>query len=264
MQLLGKNVLPSLEEEILSNPHLSSLTFYLYSDKDNLPCFYYLKGIKRVLEKYHIPYVESFYDKALSVEQNLNNFKTESKNRFVVLARPLGIKEESLFVESIDPNFDPDRMTTFNQGRLFKGDLDYLPATCQSVRRILDFYQIDLENKKCLILGRSITVGLPLLELVNKKNGLPVLAHSKISPSLLALEALESDVVFLATGHSGLIPRTSFTEEHTIIDCGFSKNGGDLGFVPEEGEVKAYTPVPNGVGTLTSYCLILNALASLK
>lgn len=262
--LSGKELRPVLKERILNDENYHSLCFYLYSDKDNIPCFYYLKGIKRVLDDLSIPYQEGFYDKSLSVEDNLNRFKEENKGKQVILARPLGIKDEKRFIDVIDPDFDPDMMSDRNKGKLYSGDLDYLPATIQSVKAILEYYGISLEGKKCLVLGRSNTVGLPVFELVNRCNGLALLAHSRIPASLLKQEAMSSDILFLCTGKEGLLLRDTFNPRQIVIDCGFSKSGGDLGFVPEEGELLAYTPVPGGVGVLTSYCLVLNSLMLMR
>lgn len=262
--LSGTSLRPILKERILQDKNYKNLHFYLYSDKDNIPCFYYLKGIKKVLDELIIPYDEGFYDKEKSVSQNLETFKEELQNKQVILARPLGIKEEKQFIDVIPSHFDPDMMSDVNKGKLYSGDIHYLPATSLSVKEIIDNYKIDLEGKKCLILGRSNTVGLPVFELVNKYNGLATLAHSKIPSSLIQKEAMESEVIFLCTGKEGLIERESFNENQIIIDCGFSKNGGDLGFIPEENEFSAYTPVPGGVGALTSYCLVLNSLMLLN
>ncbi len=258
--LSGKEVKPSLLALACSDSNLPKLSFYLYSDKDSLPSFYYLKGIKKILTELNIPFTEGFLDKNDKEENNLARFKEEEKGKYVIVARPLGISYEDKFLSLIDPSYDPDMMTTINKGKLYSGDLNYLPATAKSVKEILKFFKLDIASKKCLVLGRSLTVGLPLAELINKGNGLLVLAHSKVSSIMLNKEAKEADFIFLATGKPSLISRESFNPQQVVIDCGFSKGGGDLGFVPNDDELSSYTPVPGGVGVLTSICLILNAL----
>lgn len=258
----------ALKEQLLtslkSDKDLSRLSFYLFSDSHNQACFYYLKGIKKVLDSLAIPYTEAFLDPALSEADNLVRFQKGISSHQVILARPLGVKNEEAFVKSIPAGQDPDGMSDVNRGKLYSGNLDYLPATAQSVRYLLDTYQISLAGRKCLVVGRSLTVGLPLAELVNRKDGLLTLAHSKVAPELLAKEAKESSVIFLASGHPGLIPRSALTPETTVLDCGFSAGGGDLGFIPNPDELKAYTPVPGGVGALTSLFLVKNALTLVK
>lgn len=262
--LSGKELKESLKEEILKDENRTNLSFYLYSSKENKPSYYYLKGIKKLLDSLSIPYIEGFLDKEKTEEENLLAFQKESQGKMVILARPLLVEYENKFVSLIKPEYDPDMMSFENRGRLYSGDLDYLPATARSVKTILDNYNIDLVGKRCLIIGRSNTVGLPVFELVNRYNGLPVLVHSKVNPAVVNLEAVESDVLFLCTGKSGLIKREYLRDDQIVIDCGFNPEGGDLGFVPEDGELFAYTPVPGGVGVLTSYCLILNALTLMK
>ena len=262
--LLTKPLKENLISELKANPNLTKLSFYLYSDKDNLACFYYLKGIKKLLEFLSIPYFEGFLDRKLTKEENLSTFKEESHEKFVILARPLSISYEEDFISSINPDYDPDMMSLLNKGKLYSGDLGYLPATAQSVKHIIDSYSLSLKGKKCLVVGRSLTVGLPVMELINRYDGLVTLAHSKVDSQIFSLEAIESDFIFLCSGKSGLIPREFFSPEQTIIDCGFSANGGDLGFVPSDNELSAYTPVPGGVGVLTSCFLIKNALLLLE
>lgn len=265
MQILsGKDLKEKVKEEILKDADLKKLSFYLYSDEENKPSFYYLKGIKKLLDSLSIPYTEGFIDKNKTKEENLNEFKKQIEGKMVILARPLLVDYEGEFIKLIPADYDPDMMSDINRGKLYSGDINYLPATARSVKIILDSYNINLKGKRCLILGRSNTVGLPVFELVNKYDGLPVLVHSKINPDLITVEALESDYIFLCSGKSGIIKRQYYISEHTVIDCGFNPDGGDLGFVPTDDELKAYTPVPGGVGVLTSYCLILNALMLIK
>ena len=262
--LSGKDLRESLKEEILKDENLKRLSFYLYSSKENKPSYYYLKGIKKLLDALSIPYTEGFLNKERSREENLKEFREASQGKMIILARPLLVDYENEFIDLIPKKYDPDMMNYENRGRLYSGDLDFLPATARSVKVILDHYGIDLTGKRCLVIGRSNTVGLPVFELVNRYNGLPVLVHSKINSAVLNLESVESDILFLCSGKSGLIRREYLRNDQTIIDCGFNPEGGDLGFVPEEDELSAYTPVPGGVGALTSYCLVLNALTLIE
>ncbi|MFA6861967.1 MAG: hypothetical protein WCR56_06320 [Bacilli bacterium] len=264
MILACKDIKPLLMERAKNDPDLNKLSFYLYSDKDSMPSFFYLKGIKKVLTDLNIPFTEGFLDKKAKPEDNLKAFKEATLGHFVILARPLGIDYENEFLSLIDPKYDPDMMTLINKGKLYSGDLNYLPATASGVREILKYFSLDISGKSCLVVGRSLTVGLPLAELVNQSNGALTLVHSHISPTLMNTYAKNADYIFLATGRPGLIARNSLSKNKVVIDCGYSKGGGDLGFLPEDNELKAYTPVPGGVGVLTSICLVLNALFLLK
>ena len=260
MILFALPIKEKLIEQIKSSDKLKKLSFFLYSNKDDMPSFYYLKGIKRALDEFSIPYVEEFLDLSKSRDENIKIFKNKSKGKMIILARPLKDKYEDDLIPLIDSFFDPDMMSITNIGKLYAGDLNYLPATAKSVKSFIDYYKLDLTNKRCLVIGRSNTVGLPVSMLVQKYNGLVKLVHSKISIENINAEVKNSDYIFLCSGKSNLIDRKLFNSNQVVIDCGFSSNGGDLGFIPEENELKAYTPVPKGIGVLTSYQLIINAL----
>lgn len=264
MILIGEPIKELLRNQIKSNKYLKDLSFFLYSNKEDVASFYYLKGIKKVLDEFNIPFEEDFLEVYKKEEDVINLFKTKSRNKMVILARPLPNNYEEKLIPLIDPNFDPDMMSTYNIGKLYSGDLNYLPATAKSVESIIKYYNLEFEDKKVTIVGRSNTVGLPIFMLINKLNGLCVLTHSKINKYALKKEAKNSEYIILCSGKSGLIRRSSYESYQTVIDCGFSSYGGDLGFVPEEYELKNYTPVPKGVGSLTSYELIINALFLLE
>ena len=263
MILYGDKIKVELKNEILNSKNYKKVHFYLYSNKDDVPSFYYLKGIKRTLDELEIPYDEDFLDLNKSEKENIDIFKKNSKDKMIVLARPLPSDYENKLIPLIDHNFDPDMMSDINKGKLYSGDLRYLPATAQSVLSFIKYYKIDIEDKKVTIVGRSLTVGLPVFMLIQKLNGLAVLVHSKINEFALQKEARNSDIIILASGKSGLIKRSTFSSFQTLIDCGFSGSGCDLGFVPNENEFKDYTPVPKGIGSLTSYELVINALTLL-
>ena len=256
----GKELRPLLAAKIEEELKSKSICFCLYSNKDDFASQAYLRGIKKTLEKFNVPYVEDFVDLTKSKEDNISHFLIASKNKSVLLARPLKVSYEKELIDTIPSQFDPDMLTEINRGKLFGGDLTYLTATSQSVKCLLEYYNIPIEGKKALVLGRSNEVGYPCFQLLNKKNAATTLVHSKVSKETIASYVKEADIIILATGKQGLIDRTDLTGKQIIIDCGFHPNGGDLGFVPDEKEVSAFTPVPGGVGSLTSYCLLLNAL----
>ena len=258
--LSGKDIRPLLIERIEREIPKKDLQFYLFSDREDSSAFYYLRGVKKALERFSIPYEEDFLDRK-DVDASLRRFERKAKESQTILARPLAIDNEKAFLDAIDPDHDPDMTTERNVGRMLLGDMDYLPATAQSVLLILRHYHIELKGKKCLVIGRSRTIGLPLYALVSHENGLIVQVHSRIDPASIKKEARESDVIFLASGKRGLLSKEDLARKPFIIDCGFQDDGkGDLGFVPEEKTISGYTPVPGGVGVLTSYCLVMNAI----
>lgn len=217
----------------------------------------YVRQIERILDSLSLPYLEEIVS-AGKEEISIQKVQDRARTHQVLLARPLGPRE-SEFLSLLDPLHDPDMMTTENIGRLFQGDLDYLPATCKSVGEILSRHGIALEGKKVLIVGRSLTIGLPLFQFFQRKNTMPTIVHSRIRKERIAQACSQSEIVCLCSGAEGLIPRDSYRPCQVVVDCGFHAEGGDLGFIPEEDELFAYTPVPGGIGSLTPYFVVENA-----
>lgn len=258
--LSGKTLKDELIEDIKKDTDLNKLSFYLYSDKDSIPSYYYIKGIKKNLDLFGIPYTERFYNSEISSDENLEILKRESSGKFVILARPLKYTNDAKFISNILPEHDPDMVTSSNVMRVYQGNMNYLPATVQSVKYILEKYNLQLSGKRSLVVGRSATIGKPCSMYLLSLNSTVTIAHSHTTKDQLNDIASKSDYIFLASGKQNLIDRSSFNKKSVVIDCGFSKNGGDLGFIPDENELSAYTPVPGGVGALTSLFLIKNAL----
>lgn len=258
--LSGKQLRPILAEKIKKEIEDAPLCFFLYSNKEDFASQAYLRSIKKMLASFGVPFKEDFIDPEQGEKQNLFHFKEESKGCSILLARPLHVSYESKFLSLINSESDPDMLTEENRGKLFGGDLNYLTATSQSVKYLLEEYQIPLSGKKAVVLGRSTEVGYPCFQLLNKRDCATTLLHSKVDSKTICSFIKEADIIILATGKSNLVPRECFNSNQVLIDCGFNPNGGDLGFIPKEGEFAAYTPVPGGVGSLTSYCLLLNAI----
>ncbi|MFA6624732.1 MAG: hypothetical protein WCS80_03090 [Bacilli bacterium] len=260
MILSGRDLKPGLEEKLNSLLLGKNLSFYIYSDSQNLPAQSYLRGVKKMLDRLSVPYKEGYIDKNKSKEENMKIFMEESKGLYTVIGKPLGVDYEEEYINLLNPLFDPDMVTPINRAHLLEGDLDYLPAIARSVKTIIEGYNIDVTGKKVLIIGRSLSVGLPISRYFISKNALVEIGHSKVPSSKLNEEASQADLIVLASGHQGVIKRESLNKNSIVIDCGYSADGGDLGFVPEENEIKAYTPVPGGTGVLTSLCLLYNAI----
>ncbi len=258
IELLGKPV----KEEVVKNIESyinKGVTFfgYLIFNEKSIEATIYAKQIAKNLDKFNIKYEMISVSTYLEAKQAITK-ANKDKLGMIFLCRPLMVENQEELVEMIDPNKDPDMLTSLNLGKLAKGDLDYLSGTSMACRKIIEFYNINLTNKKVLVLGRSISVGLPICLLVLKKNALLEVVHSKIDGNNISNMAKNADVIILATGKQGLIKKEDLNSTQIIIDCGFHENGsGDLNFIPE---VSMYTPVPRGVGPVTIVCLIENAL----
>ena len=138
-----------------------------------------------------------------------------------------------------------------------------IPCTPLGIINILQEYNIDLESKKVLIIGRSNIVGKPLFYLLLNKNATVTIAHSK-TVNLKSL-TLDSDIIISAIGKPKFITTDMIKQGSIIIDVGISRldNGkisGDIDFENVKEKCKFITPVPGGVGPMTIAMLMKNTL----
>lgn len=155
---------------------------------------------------------------------------------------------------------DIDRMTTASFGMLYTvGGIEYAPITVEAVCRILEFNGIHFHDKRVGIIGRSLRVGRPLAEIVLQMGGTPTIYHSHSDLTFTR----NDDIIVSAIGKPKFLNGGSFREEQVIVDVGINldddgKLCGDVDFSSAAdaiGESGAITPVPGGVGTLTTAIL---------
>lgn len=243
----------------LSDEKKENILFLLVVDPSKEDAVAYCHQIERCLSKVQLKFEEITFDS--SFDMSVFKKKALDSQSSVILARPLPQDFFNEIISILPPENDPDCLGIQNEGKIYKGE-GLLPATAQSVIRLLDFYKIAIQGKRAVIVGRSISVGLPIAMSLMRKNAFVSIAHSKISPEAINRAVSESDIVILASGKKGLVPKDAFRQGQVVIDCGYhaEDNSGDLGFVPDENFFLAYTPVPGGVGPLTISTLIMNAL----
>lgn len=168
-------------------------------------------------------------------------------------------------IDVIDPNKDVDGSHPINIGRFTLGFDSYVPATPAGGIALLDYYGIQLEGKRALVLGRSGIVGRPLAQLFLARNATVTIAHSR-SRDLPGL-VREADIVAAATGKPGLVTGEMLKPGAVVIDFGASvvdgKMTGDVDFESASKVAGAITPVPGGTGPMTNAMLIRNTLKAI-
>lgn len=170
-------------------------------------------------------------------------------------------------LEAIEPVKDADGFTSYNFGRLALGYKPYsIPCTPKGIIRLLDEYNISLEGKNVLIIGRSNIVGKPCALLCQQRNATTTVAHSK-TVNLKAL-AQNSDIIISAVGRSNFITKDFIKKGSIIVDVGINRteNGlsGDVDYKNVFEKVSYITPVPGGVGPMTIAMLMENTLELYK
>jgi len=257
MKLLGKpikqEIVSQLKQRISDGETINP---YIIYNSESFEASEYRKLVSNLLIKLGLE-LKSYDVKSLEDAKEVISEANADKLGSVFFCRPLQFAGENLLFDLIKPSKDADMLSTSNFGKLAKRNINYLSGTARSVSKILDYYNIDVSNKRVLVIGRSISVGMPIALMMIKRNAFVSLSHSHIDADQTRLMAEESDVVVMATGVRGIITPNEVKAKQTIIDCGYLPDGkGDLGFVPD---CKDYTPVPGGVGPATIACLIENA-----
>jgi methylenetetrahydrofolate dehydrogenase (NADP+) / methenyltetrahydrofolate cyclohydrolase len=167
----------------------------------------------------------------------------------------------------IDPLKDIDCMSPENTEKIFSGDREALaPCTPLAVVEILKFYGVDLAGAHIVIVNRSMVLGKPLAMLLLSENATVTICHSK-TKNLSGMTA-NADIVITGTGKAHCFDAGFFSERSIVVDVGINffegKMCGDVDFEPTERIVKAITPVPGGVGAVTSMILLRNVLQAIR
>ena len=184
----------------------------------------------------------------------------------VLLFRPLPktldeVKIKSLLLEEKDV----DCLTSANDAHVFAGDKKgYPPCTPQAVMEILDHYDIDLTGKKVTVVGRSMVVGKPVVMLLLSKNATVTICHTKTKN--LEEECRNADIIVACAGVPKMITSDFVCESQVVIDVGIhvvdDKLCGDVDYDNVSEIVDAITPVPGGVGSVTTTVLLKHTIMS--
>jgi methylenetetrahydrofolate dehydrogenase (NADP+) / methenyltetrahydrofolate cyclohydrolase len=176
----------------------------------------------------------------------------------IILTTPLpGGARLAELAAAIDPAKDVDGANPVSLGRLMTGLPAFAPATAEAVLRLLDHHHVELEGRHAVVVGRSAVVGKPVAHLLLDRNATVTIAHSR-TRDLTAITR-QADVLVVATGRAGLIGRDHVTPGATVIDVGTNAtpDGGLAGDVdPTVADVAALSPVPGGVGPVTTAVLL--------
>jgi methylenetetrahydrofolate dehydrogenase (NADP+)/methenyltetrahydrofolate cyclohydrolase len=176
----------------------------------------------------------------------------------IILTTPLpGGARLAELAAAIDPAKDVDGANPVSLGRLMTGLPAFAPATAEAVLRLLDHHHVELEGRHAVVVGRSAVVGKPVAHLLLDRNATVTIAHSR-TRDLTAITR-QADVLVVAAGRTHLIGRDHVTPGATVIDVGTNAtpDGGLAGDVdPTVADVAALSPVPGGVGPVTTAVLL--------
>lgn len=180
----------------------------------------------------------------------------------VQLPLPKHISEERI-VLAIAPQKDVDAFHPANVGKIMLGNYHFLPCTPAGVMALLQYYDISVEGKHCVVVGRSNIVGKPQALLLLEKNGTVTVCHSRTKN--LAEITKQADILVAAVGRAKFITADMVKEGAVVIDVGINRMAdgklcGDVDFEAVSPKTAAITPVPGGVGPMTITMLLQNTL----
>lgn len=206
---------------------------------------------------------ESVDEKTLIHEIELLNQSDDVDGILVQLPLPKQI-DAAKVLHAIDPSKDVDGFHPMNMGKLVLSEKAFHPCTAKSVMRILkEIGMDDFSGKRAVVIGRSNIVGKPLSLLLMERNATVTTCHSRTSD--LKSITKQADILVAAVGKAKMIDATYVKEGAVVIDVGVNRdeNGklcGDVDFASVEPIASYITPVPKGVGPMTSVMLLCNTL----
>ena len=201
-----------------------------------------------------------------ALEAAIYSLNNDSSVHGILLFRPLPKHISQERIKNIISNEkDVDCMGTANAGLVYEGNGEgYAPCTAQAVIEMLDFYGMDTAGKKITIIGRSLVVGKPLAMLLLNRNATITICHTKTLD--LANECKKADILIACAGVAGVVKSDFVHRDQIVIDVGIhvveGKLCGDVDYAAVAENVAAITPVPGGVGTVTTSVLLKHTINS--
>lgn len=203
------------------------------------------------------------------LEETFSRVNDDASVHGILLFRPLPehLDEEPL-KEMIHPYKDVDGMSPVNIAKVFSGDeTGHAPCTAEAVMEIAEHYGIELTGKKVTIIGRSMVVGRPLSMMMLKKNATVTICHTRTKE--LAKTCQNAEILVAAAGKAGIVKADMVGDGAVVFDVGIhvDENGklcGDVDFDSVESKSSYITPVPRGVGSVTSSVLAKHVIKGAK
>ena len=197
------------------------------------------------------------------VEQVIKELNEDSNVSGILLQLPLpkGLNEAKL-LECISPEKDVDGLTDINLGKLFAGKNKIAPCTAFGIIDLLEEYNIEMQGKHIVVIGRSLLVGKSVSALFEQKNATVTLCHSKTQN--LKEMCKQADILVVAIGKPKFVTADMVKDGAVVVDVGINRleTGlvGDVDYINVKEKCSYITPVPGGVGPMTIAELLKNTI----
>ena len=178
-----------------------------------------------------------------------------------LIMRPLPAHvDEAVVCAALDPAKDVDGVTAGSLYGVFAAHaVGFPPCTAQAVLALLDHYGVSLAGARAVVVGRSLVIGRPVAMMLLARDATVTLCHTRTAD--LASELRCADVIVCAAGHAGTVGADALRPGQVVVDVGINWDDksqslvGDVDFAAADGVVRAITPVPGGVGSVTTAIL---------
>ncbi len=261
--LKGKPVVEELklklaqEIEKLNKP----LTLAILIVGDDPASHIYKNHLVKIAQNFNINVQTDIFPQEATTEQVVQKIHTLNNDDSIygimpMLPMPKHIDNDKISA-AISMQKDVDCLNPESVGLVYLGKNNWAPCTACAVMEILKFYNISLQGKNVVIIGRSNVVGKPLFALMLKENATVTICHSKTVD--LAKITKTADIIVAAVGVSNFVQQDMVKDDAILIDVGINQVGdsivGDVDALAYNKAI-AYTPVPGGVGTVSSMMLM--------
>ncbi len=268
-QLLGKEVTAALNERIKAdvatlNAKGIKPTLGIIRVGERPDDLSYERGATKRCETLGVEYKKFLLPADVTQEELLKVVDQVNKDdniHGVLMFRPLPKHIDQTLVENaLAAEKDVDCQTDASLGGVFTGKkVGFPPCTPQACMEILDHYGIDCTGKKAVVIGRSLVVGKPAAMMLIKKNATVTTCHTRTID--MPAVAREAEILIVAAGRAGVVGKEYVSAGQTVIDVGINVNEegklcGDVNYAEVEPIVDAITPVPGGVGSVTTSVLV--------
>lgn len=274
LELRGKKVSDGIKEYV--SKELETLTFVpklaIVRVGENPDDMSYERGATKKLKSFGLDVASYVFPQDISDEDFKKAFKDINEDDEVtgiLLLRPLPHTINEKDIENmIDPKKDLDGISPINIAKVFAGDTTgFSPCTAEAVIEVLKAYDIELTGKRVTVIGRSMVVGKPVSMLLLKENATVTMTHTRTVD--LKKTCSDAEIVIAAAGRAKMLNSDYCGQDAVMIDVGINvdENGklcGDVDYATLDGKASAATPVPGGVGTITTAVLAKHLIQATK
>ena len=274
LELRGKKVSDGIKEYV--SKELETLTFVpklaIVRVGENPDDMSYERGATKKLKSFGLDVASYVFPQDISDETFKKAFKDINEDDEVtgiLLLRPLPHTINEKDIENmIDPKKDLDGISPINIAKVFAGDTTgFSPCTAEAVIEVLKAYDIELTGKRVTVIGRSMVVGKPVSMLLLKENATVTMTHTRTVD--LKKTCSDAEIVIAAAGRAKMLNSDYCGQDAVMIDVGINvdENGklcGDVDYATLDGKASAATPVPGGVGTITTAVLAKHLIQAAK